>query len=499
MTNKYYLLSLILLLFVCFAHNEATPSAATDSTTQVEVIIDSTTALKLITDEISTSKSNSTDMETLASTASDLTTASALFSTSHSITNLASTATSTASDLTTASASFSTSHSTTNLASTARDLTTASASFSTSHSTTNLASSVNNQSGSSTIVSVLTTDSNIVHSVASNSSITYSPAISDLSSISSITSHTSNIPTSIISTVPTTVIGTNINETYIYTFESEYAIKIGIINDSNTTASVERMVNASFNLTDFKITVTKIEITLKAKIVKRDYNMLVDIWFRSSRINCNLACIDKATLIPTIDVSLSSENDTLVSVNFTSKPERVISSFTSNPSITYSSATSDLSSISSTAPYTSNISTGTTSTVPTTTAIGTNISETYVYTFQSEYAIKIGIINDFNTTASVERMVNASFNLTDFKITVTKIEITPKAKIVKRDYNMLVDIWFRSSRINCDLACIDKATLTPTVSGPSPGIPGQLGMGLGISLFGVLLIVEIIVLYLIYR
>ncbi|CAF2863402.1 unnamed protein product [Rotaria sp. Silwood2] len=446
MTNKYYLLSLILLLFVCFAHNEDSSSAATDSTAQVEVIIDSTTALKLTTYEVSTSKSNSNDMKTLALTASDLTTASA-----------------------------------------------------SSHSTTNLGSSVNNQSGSSTIVSVLTTDSNIVNSFASNSSTTYSPAISDLSSISSITSHTSNIPTSIISTVPTTVIGTNINETYIYTFESEYAIKIGIINDSNTTASVERMVNASFNLTDFKITVTKIEITLKAKIVKRDYNMLVDIWFRSSRINCNLACIDKATLIPTIDVSLSSENDTLVSVNFTSKPERVISSFTSNPSITYSSATSDLSSISSTAPYTSNISTGTTSTVPTTTAIGTNISETYVYTFQSEYAIKIGIINDFNTTASVERMVNASFNLTDFKITVTKIEITPKAKIVKRDYNMLVDIWFRSSRINCDLACIDKATLTPTVSGPSPGIPGQLGMGLGISLFGVLLIVEIIVLYLIYR
>ncbi|CAF4127984.1 unnamed protein product [Rotaria sp. Silwood2] len=446
MTNKYYLLSLILLLFVCFAHNEDSSSAATDSTAQVEVIIDSTTALKLTTYEVSTSKSNSNDMKTLALTASDLTTASA-----------------------------------------------------SSHSTTNLGSSVNNQSGSSTIVSVLTTDSNIVNSFASNSSTTYSPAISDLSSISSITSHTSNIPTSIISTVPTTVIGTNINETYIYTFESEYAIKIGIINDSNTTASVERMVNASFNLTDFKITVTKIEITLKAKSTKQQYNMLVDIWFRSSRINCNLACIDKATLIPTIDVSLSSENDTLVSVNFTSKPERVISSFTSNPSITYSSATSDLSSISSTAPYTSNISTGTTSTVPTTTAIGTNISETYVYTFQSEYAIKIGIINDFNTTASVERMVNASFNLNDFKITVTKIEITPKAKIVKRDYNMLVDIWFRSSRINCNLACIDKATLTPTVSGPSPGIPGQLGMGLGISLFGVLLIVEIIVLYLIYR
>ncbi|CAF2656313.1 unnamed protein product [Rotaria sp. Silwood2] len=446
MTNKYYLLSLILLLFVCFAHNEDSSSAATDSTAQVEVIIDSTTALKLTTYEVSTSKSNSNDMKTLALTASDLTTASA-----------------------------------------------------SSHSTTNLGSSVNNQSGSSTIVSVLTTDSNIVNSFASNSSTTYSPAISDLSSISSITSHTSNIPTSIISTVPTTVIGTNINETYIYTFESEYAIKIGIINNSNTTASVQRMVNASFNLTDFKITVTKIEITLKAKSTKQQYNMLVDIWFRSSRINCNLACIDKATLIPTIDVSLSSENDTLVSVNFTSKPERVISSFTSNPSITYSSATSDLSSISSTALYTSNISTGTTSTVPTTTAIGTNISETYVYTFQSEYAIKIGIINDFNTTASVERMVNASFNLNDFKITVTKIEITPKAKIVKRDYNMLVDIWFRSSRINCNLACIDKATLTPTVSGPSPGIPGQLGMGLGISLFGVLLIVEIIVLYLIYR
>ncbi|CAF4213826.1 unnamed protein product [Rotaria sp. Silwood2] len=421
MTNKYYLLSLILLLFVCFAHNEDSSSAATDSTAQVEVIIDSTTALKLTTYEVSTSKSNSNDMKTLALTASDLTTASA-----------------------------------------------------SSHSTTNLGSSVNNQSGSSTIVSVLTTDSNIVNSFASNSSTTYSPAISDLSSISSITSHTSNIPTSIISTVPTTVIGTNINETYIYTFESEYAIKIGIINDSNTTASVERMVNASFNLTDFKITVTKIEITLKAKIVKRDYNMLVDIWFRSSRINCNLACIDKATLIPTIDVSLSSENDTLVSVNFTSKPERVISSFTSNPSITYSSATSDLSSISSTAPYTSNISTGTTSTVPTTTAIGTNISETYVYTFQSEYAIKIGIINDFNTTASVERMVNASFNLTDFKITVTKIEITPKAKIVKRDYNMLVDIWFRSSRINCNLACIDKATLTPTVSLSLPSENGTL-------------------------
>ncbi|CAF5114174.1 unnamed protein product, partial [Rotaria sp. Silwood1] len=31
--------------------------------------------------------------------------------------------------------------------------------------------------------------------------------------------------------------------------------------------------------------------------------------------------------------------------------------------------------------------------------------------------------------------------------------------------------------------------------GPSPGIPAQLGMGLGISFFGVLLIAETILLY----
>ncbi|CAF0877707.1 unnamed protein product [Rotaria sordida] len=39
---------------------------------------------------------------------------------------------------------------------------------------------------------------------------------------------------------------------------------------------------------------------------------------------------------------------------------------------------------------------------------------------------------------------------------------------------------------------ITSTAPTTVLSGPSPGVPAQLGMGLGISLFGVLLIAEII-------
>ncbi|CAF3573894.1 unnamed protein product [Rotaria socialis] len=174
------------------------------------------------------------------------------------------------------------------------------------------------------------------------------------------------------------------------------------------------------------------------------------------------------------------------------------------------------------------------------TPLVTNITATYSYNIVSNSNLTIGLVNNINVTQSVQNMVITSFNLSNFNITVTvtRVEIQQRARATSQVYQMLVDILFTSANNACQSSCIRQsvqlptvnislpdstgqlvpaapnglptevpstetptttttttATVTPQKGGSSPGIPAQLGMGLGISLIGILLIAEIIFLY----
>ncbi|CAF3319575.1 unnamed protein product [Rotaria socialis] len=175
------------------------------------------------------------------------------------------------------------------------------------------------------------------------------------------------------------------------------------------------------------------------------------------------------------------------------------------------------------------------------TPLVTNITATYSYNIVSNSNLTIGLVNNINVTQSVQNMVITSFNLSNFNITVTvtRVEIQQRARASSQVYQMLVDILFTSANNACQSSCIRQSVLLPTVNislpdstgqlvpaapnglptevpstetpttttttttatvtpqkgGSSPGIPAQLGMGLGISLIGILLIAEIIFLY----
>ncbi|CAF3621376.1 unnamed protein product [Rotaria sordida] len=248
MSNKYYLLSITFLLFVCFAQSQNETSSVTDGTTVAELTTPESVISRLPTPWMSS--------DTLPTT-----------------TNL-------------------------------------------------MLPSFTGKMEDPTATSVLTMSSNTVPTFTTNPDVTHPSATNYSSSINLITSLTSIISTGITSTAPTTVLKTNLNETYIYTFQSEHALLTGIINNSNVTTEVQRMVDASFNLPDFSKNVTKIEIKVKPRVATTDYNMLVDIWFTSTRNDFDIAYIDSAKLTRTINILLLDANNTLVSVNSTFKPER---------------------------------------------------------------------------------------------------------------------------------------------------------------------------------
>ncbi|CAF0958738.1 unnamed protein product [Rotaria magnacalcarata] len=172
----------------------------------------------------------------------------------------------------------------------------------------------------------------------------------------------------------------------------------------------------------------------------------------------------------------------------------------------------------------------------TTSSINTSISLVCKYIVASSSALATGNTTNNTYLTSVQSMVIGSFNLTGFNIVVTRIEIQATAKAVTTQYNMFIEILFRSSRSDCDSTCIKSSALpsiptqniilpgadgssvtvnpissvifvdnTPNViptttvaliMGESPpGTAAQLGMGLGISFVGIILIIEIIYLY----
>ncbi|CAF4110838.1 unnamed protein product [Rotaria sp. Silwood2] len=173
---------------------------------------------------------------------------------------------------------------------------------------------------------------------------------------------------------------------------------------------------------------------------------------------------------------------------------------------------------------------------PVTSSINIMVSLIYKYVVESLSSLTMGNIYDTTVLISVQKMVNSSFNLTNFDITVTSIEITSKAKVDNNEYDMITNILFKSSRTDCNVTCIKQSasSSTPTQnftllsangslvnvapkSSPTlvdntpsittttaknyrkgespPGVAAQLGMGFGITIIGILLIGEIIYFY----
>jgi hypothetical protein len=207
------------------------------------------------------------------------------------------------------------------------------------------------------------------------------------------------------------------------------------------------------------------------------------------------------TVLPTSETSISSANTVL-----TTSQTSISSASTISTTIGTTSATTN-------AP------------------IATNISVTYKYSIESNISLQIGIINNNVTQQNVQNLVSNSFNLPNFSIKILQCQIElPARRSFSYAYDLLVSILFASSRTDCDITCIEKSKVAPMINillpdtngtlvmiyvpsspllenivtttagnypfgGSSPGVPAQIGMGLGISLIGILLIIEIVVLY----
>ncbi|CAF0744729.1 unnamed protein product [Adineta ricciae] len=215
----------------------------------------------------------------------------------------------------------------------------------------------------------------------------------------------------------------------------------------------------------------------------------------------------------------------ILSGETTSSPATKITSWNLIQAISTDDRTSILQSSSVTSP----------SSTETTSSLHTRIMLIYRYVIDTSFALKLGNITDRIILISAERMVTSTFNLTDFNITLTRIEIISVAKDSQSEYFMLADILFQTYRKDCDIACIkasasstgtEEAFLLPMVnstfvnvtvkSGPQivnntsgatptpvnhrkgdspPGTPGRLAMGLSIPLISILLAIEILYFY----
>ncbi|CAF0793977.1 unnamed protein product [Adineta steineri] len=244
----------------------------------------------------------------------------------------------------------------------------------------------------------------------------------------------------------------------------------------------------------------------------------------------------------------SAMTETSKSISYLSSIETSTSSAT-NPSIstttdarnthsyissTYiSSATSISSHEHSSLSSTSTTSPNTSPTSSTTTPMAISVKLMFKYTLNSSSPLKIGNFTDSTILNSVHNMVKSSFNLSNFIIDIKRIEIRSQAKSTFYEYDMITDNLFESVRKDCDIICIKNSAVLSSVSfqlqdingslvnviaksGPiliedmsnttpipinykkgdsPPGLPAKLGMGFGITIIGVLLIVEIIFLY----
>ncbi|CAF1336150.1 unnamed protein product [Adineta steineri] len=230
-------------------------------------------------------------------------------------------------------------------------------------------------------------------------------------------------------------------------------------------------------------------------------------------------------------LSASGSFTTITSTTMTETNKILTSSILSVPSDAIQSSTINSNNI------TSSMTSTYASSLVTTMSIETNISVTYIYIIQSNYSLQLGIINNTNIKTNVSYFVENSFNLSNFDIIVTNIQILSKTKTISyvNQYYMLVNILFTSTRNDCNITCIynsqvtqannfslpstngsmvdvysDSGPLSETVLDTTTGIvldtttvqistdkstlglSAKLGIGLGISIIGVLIIIEII-------
>ncbi|CAF1313518.1 unnamed protein product [Adineta steineri] len=153
-----------------------------------------------------------------------------------------------------------------------------------------------------------------------------SSSLSTNSSFTTITSTTmteaNNILTSSILSVTSdaiqssTINSNNMTSSMTYASSLVTTMPIGIINDTNVEANVSDFVVNSFNLSNFNIIVTNIQILSKTKTISyvNQYNMLVNILFTSTRNDCNVTCIYNSQMIQANNFSLPTTNGSLVDV-----------------------------------------------------------------------------------------------------------------------------------------------------------------------------------------
>ncbi|CAF0910908.1 unnamed protein product [Adineta steineri] len=231
--------------------------------------------------------------------------------------------------------------------------------------------------------------------------------------------------------------------------------------------------------------------------------------------------------LSSIETSTSSATNPLISTttDATNTHSYISSTYISSATSISSHEHSPLSSTSTTSPNTSPTSS--------TTPMAISVKLMFKYTLNSSSPLKIGNFTNSNISDSVHNMVKSSFNLSNFIIDIKRIEIRSQAKSTFYEYDMITDNLFESVRKDCDIICIRNSAVLSSVSfqlqdingslvnviaksGPiliedmsnttpipinykkgdsPPGLPAKLGMGFGITIIGVLLIVEIIFLY----
>ncbi|CAF0885916.1 unnamed protein product [Adineta steineri] len=224
--------------------------------------------------------------------------------------------------------------------------------------------------------------------------------------------------------------------------------------------------------------------------------------------------------LSSIETSTSSATNPLISTttDATNTHSYISSTYISSATSISSHEHSSLSSTSTTSP---------------TTPMAISVKLMFKYTLNSSSPLKIANFTDSTILNSVHNMVKSSFNLSNFIIDIKRIEIRSQAKSTFYEYDMITDNLFESVRKDCDIICIKNSAVLSSVSfqlqdingslvnviaksGPiliedmsnttpipinykkgdsPPGLPAKLGMGFGITIIGVLLIVEIIFLY----
>ncbi|UJR14643.1 hypothetical protein I4U23_001636 [Adineta vaga] len=171
---------------------------------------------------------------------------------------------------------------------------------------------------------------------SSQSISTDDPVTISSSTATTISSSMMSLSSTLTSIFPATSISSfNIDQilTYYFPINSSVVLKLGNITDLTALTSVESMVNTCFNLPNFNITVTRVEIISPLKSTNSEYRMITDIRFQTYRTDCNVACIQAnvSSPVPTKPLLLPDTNGNLTIVTVTSAPSIFIDAQSTTP------------------------------------------------------------------------------------------------------------------------------------------------------------------------